>query len=558
MADGGAPEYRQKSTLVNYLRMVVLSLGGWHFGYYVTCMNALTKPIVTGVFGYNETNTDESTLNTINGMVNFVYAMGALIGTLATGELSGRFGRRSMLYFGDILALITVIPTVIAHLAPFLISRFLSGIVAGVNISIYSVWLAELLPNKLCGIGGIVGYFFLTLGVLFSFLCQNIWDYQVLVDYWRVFMCYPLAVALIRLCCYPFLFKTDTPKFYYEQANKEAPAKTAKSSQVAPMQTAPQSPEALVLTKKEENGDHPGTTIATEQPGSETTRTLVNQKPEASTGPQESVSANVHDLHHVKGFDKIKMAYSYIYQVDDLDKVAVDNVRFWDKQKEEGTTKVTYAELFTSKYWKQLLSGSFMSFAQQISGINFFVFYSTVIFDSISGNGKIVTLVVGLVNVGGTFISVFTTFKLGRKPNLLIGCVGEAVGWILFLIGLSYLNVGFIYAAVVIYMLFYSIGLGGSQALYISEVLPPAGVGLALGVQWAFIGITGLTFPFLIKAVGPIAMASFFLIFTVFAGFYIWLTAIETKDKSPKVIFEEFNSSFIQVCKSKKIENRLK
>lgn len=519
---------RHKSRLMNYLRMVVLSMGGWHFGYFVTCMNALTKPIITGVFGYTEANTNAETLNTINGMVNFVFAMGALLGTLVTGELSEKFGRRPLLYSGDILALITIIPSVFANLGSFLVSRFLSGIVAGINVSIYSVWLAELLPNKLCGIGGIVGYFFVTLGVLFSFLCQNIWEYKVLVDYWRVFILYPLAVALLRLCCYPFLFRTDTPHYVYEKANKET---KHSHSKVAP---TPVNTESTTL-KKEQEMTTPEPRV-THHDGAETERAIAKKvEPEMTTD----------DIHHVKGFDSIKEAFSYIYHEDDLEMVTQENILYWEKQKHEGFTKVRFTELFSKKFWKQLLSGSFMSFAQQISGINFFCFYSTALFDDISGNGKIATLIVGLMNLSGTFISVFTTFKFGRKPNLIVGSFGEAIGWVFFLVGYLYLSEPLLYLAVVIYMLLYSVGLGGTQGVYISEVLPPVGVGFAFAVQWAFTGVTGLTFPFLIKAVGPVAMASFFLIFSVFSGFYIWGTAVETKDKSAKAIFEEFNESFL-------------
>ena len=129
----------------------------------------------------------------------------------------------------------------------------------------------------------------------------------------------------------------------------------------------------------------------------------------------------------------------------------------------------------------------------------------------------------------------------------MLGSIGEAIGWMFFIIGYMLLNTGLLYTSAVIYMLSYSVGLGGSQALYISEVLPPIGVGVALAVLWFFVGLTGFTFPFLIKSVGPVAMASFFLIFSVFSGFYIWLTAVETKDKSEKLIFEEFNQSYLQI-----------
>ena len=539
---------RQKRKCLNILRTVILSLGGWQFGYYVVCMNVLTKPIITGVFGYNEHNTDASTLTTISGMVNFVFAMGALIGTFFTGELAGRFGRRTMLYVGDILALITILPLSIDHIGSFFVGRFLSGMVAGINISIYSVWLFELLPNKLCGIGGISGYFFVTLGKLFSYLSQNIWEYQELVDYWRVFLLYPIGVALIRLSFYPFLFKTETPKYLYEKANPIT-SKNSKT-QIHPKPTSP--PENTKLTQ--ETAAHSSPSTPHDEPlvtlVAETERGL-NKETAGVTDPEsENFRAS-----HVKGYDSIKDAYSHIYHKDDVEIVALEHVKHWEKQREEGITKVNFHELFTKKYRKQLIMGCFISIAQQLSGINFFSFYSTVLFNSISGNGKLITLVFGVVNLGGNFFSVITTCTLGRKPNLIVGSFGEAVGWVLFIIGFKLMNVPLLIVSVVVFTLFYSIGLGGSQALYISEVLPPIGVGFALAVQWAFIGITGLTFPFLIEAVGPVAMSVFFLIYSVFAGVYIWFTAVETRNKSPKTIFDEFNRSFFQICNKKTSKN---
>lgn len=526
-------DYRQKNAKLNVLRMLVLSMGEWIFGYYITCMNALSKPIISGSFGYTEENTDENTLNTIKGMVNFIFAMGALIGTLSGGQLASNYGRRPILYLGEIIALLSIVPFAISNLPAFMVGRFVIGLGAGINLSVFSVTAAELLPNKLCGLGGIVAYLFLTAGVLLSYLCQNIFSYQTLVDYWQVFIFYPLIVSVFRLCLFPFAMKTDTPKFVYEQANKIEHSHHWRK--IHPISSSKQPTTNTEST--------PSTAIKVLP-----NPTIDSERTDLKAGNPVQQEISISDLSHIKGIDKIKEAFSYIYHQDDLEAVTLENIRFWEKRRAEGMTKIKFNELFGPKYRRQFASGCFVSLAQQLTGINFFSFYSTVLFDSISGNGKTVTLIVGLVKAAGTIVSLFTTLKLGRKPNLVIGSFGEAVGWGIFLIGYKLLNVPTLYLSVIIYMVFYTVGLGSTQALYIAEILPPVGVGFALAVQWAFIGITGLIIPFLVNSIGFVALAVFFLIFSLLAGLFLWLTAVETKEKTSREIFDDFNKSFLQVC----------
>ena len=58
---------------------------------------------------------------------------------------------------------------------------------------------------------------------------------------------------------------------------------------------------------------------------------------------------------------------------------------------------------------------------QQMSGINFLIFFSTKIFDEISGNGSLMTLVIAISNIAGGIVGSYTVGKLGRKFNLVYG-----------------------------------------------------------------------------------------------------------------------------------------
>ena len=205
-------EYAERNKCANYFRIIVLGLGGFYFGYYVACMNALTKPILVGVLNYDS---ESSTYTTLSGMVNFIFAIGAFTGVMITGNLADKLGRRFWLYGGEILALLVIGIYMIGHIAALLVARYFSGMVAGINISIFTVMLGEGLPNRLCGLGNGLGYIALTIGIVFSYLNQNIWDYSSITNYWRLFFNYPIAISIFRLICFPFLFKKDTTKYVF-------------------------------------------------------------------------------------------------------------------------------------------------------------------------------------------------------------------------------------------------------------------------------------------------------------------------------------------------------
>ena len=155
-------------------------------------------------------------------MTNFLFGVGSLIGNVSGGKIANAFGRRAAFYTEIGLMALAIAPSLIVHTSAYLISRFLIGVSVGINLCIYNVILAELLPNKLCGIGDGLRVFFLTLGLLLSSLCHNIWEYSVLVKHWRWFVIYPMAVELMRVVAFPFVFITETLGFIFNKIFKSS------------------------------------------------------------------------------------------------------------------------------------------------------------------------------------------------------------------------------------------------------------------------------------------------------------------------------------------------
>src|SRR6202042_3367788 len=84
-------------------------------------------------------------------------------------------------------------------------------------------------------------------------------------------------------------------------------------------------------------------------------------------------------------------------------------------------------ELFTGRLKRVLIFGLGIAFIQQATGINAIFYYLPTIFAS--SGGELSTSfaqsgLVGLVNVGMTFVAIWLIDRLGRKPLLVIGLLG--------------------------------------------------------------------------------------------------------------------------------------
>lgn len=73
--------------------------------------------------------------------------------------------------------------------------------------------------------------------------------------------------------------------------------------------------------------------------------------------------------------------------------------------------------------------GVMLSVFQQAVGINAVLYYAPRIFESMNmGNPMVQTVIMGIVNISFTLVAVFTVEKLGRKPLLIWGSIGMAIG----------------------------------------------------------------------------------------------------------------------------------
>lgn len=152
-----------------------------------------------------------------------------------------------------------------------------------------------------------------------------------------------------------------------------------------------------------------------------------------------------------------------------------------------------------------IIVGSLLSIFQQVTGINVILYYAPTIMKSMGSSSDqafFETVIVGGVNVLFTIVAILTVDKGGRKPLLMIGSIGMAVG----MLGLgtaAYLNELGILALIfiLVFIASFAISWGPVVWVLISEIFPNTirskAMAIAVFAQWIFNFLISQTFPML-------------------------------------------------------------
>jgi sugar porter (SP) family MFS transporter len=209
-------------------------------------------------------------------------------------------------------------------------------------------------------------------------------------------------------------------------------------------------------------------------------------------------------------------------------------------------------ELLAPKVRPLLLLGVLLAVFQQITGINTIIYYAPSLLQG-AGFGDsaalLANVVNGAINVIMTIVAIWLLDRVGRRPLLLVGTAGMAVGMIvtaLSFLGGSHLT-GALAIVAVIGLFFYTgsfaIGLGPVFWLLIAEIYPLKIRGAAMSVatmaNWAANFVVTITFLTLLGAVGGIGAFFLFAFLTVVALGYFWRKVPETKGRSLQQIEQD-------------------
>jgi len=190
--------------------------------------------------------------------------------------------------------------------------------------------------------------------------------------------------------------------------------------------------------------------------------------------------------------------------------------------------------------------GCMLSVFQQIIGINAVLYFAPRIFESMGvSNNMLFTVIMGIINISFTLVAVFTVEKLGRKPLLITGSLGMAVG----ALGVALSNVMTLPAlipviSIMIYSACFMFSWGPICWVYISEIFPNTirseATALAVAFQWIFNFIVSSTFvPMYNMKLGSMgdSFGHFFAyalygVICLVAALFVWRLVPETKGKT--------------------------
>ena len=182
--------------------------------------------------------------------------------------------------------------------------------------------------------------------------------------------------------------------------------------------------------------------------------------------------------------------------------------------------------------------GVMLSVFQQAVGINAVLYYAPRIYEAMGfDNPMVLTVFNGIVNLGFTCVAIFTVEKLGRKPLLIVGSLGMAVGAIgvactfgnpeLQLLSL---------VSIMVYSASFMFSWGPICWVLIAEVFPNtirgAAVAIAVAFQWIFNWIVSTSFVPLANSMGYWFTYGLYGVICIVAAVFVWRLVPETKGKT--------------------------
>jgi SP family xylose:H+ symportor-like MFS transporter len=205
---------------------------------------------------------------------------------------------------------------------------------------------------------------------------------------------------------------------------------------------------------------------------------------------------------------------------------------------EQSIREVSKGKLFS--YGKTvIIIGILLSVFQQFVGINVALYYAPRIFESMGAAkdaSMFQTIVMGLVNVIFTVVAIMTVDKWGRKPLLITGSIGMAVG-MFAVAGLAFFDIIGISTLVfiIIYTASFMMSWGPICWVLISEIFPNKirgqAVAVAVAAQWTANYLISSTYPPMMEFSGAMTYA-FYGIMSVFSAIFVWKMVPETKGKT--------------------------
>ena len=236
-----------------------------------------------------------------------------------------------------------------------------------------------------------------------------------------------------------------------------------------------------------------------------------------------------------------------------ISRMGIDDVEAAIQQIKASVKEVKESTFWNTRYSKPLLLAFLLAFFNQLSGINFVLYYAPEILEAAglaSSDSLFSSISIGMVNLVFTLLGMYLIDRAGRTQLMLWG----SLGYILSLSMVAYAFYSsassmFLLSFILVFIASHAIGQGAVIWVFISEIFPTKvramGQSFGSGVHWVFAAlITLLTPVFLDQNHGifkdnPWPIFAFFASFMILQLLFVLIIMPETKGKSLEQIESE-------------------
>ena len=203
------------------------------------------------------------------------------------------------------------------------------------------------------------------------------------------------------------------------------------------------------------------------------------------------------------------------------------------QQSESQTTK---GSLWSSRYRTVIMLAFAVAFFNQLSGINFVIYYAPRILEATGAGASaalFATAGIGLINIVFTMLGIYLIDRSGRRILLIIG----SVGYILSLVFVARAFFTEVFTGVPILLILFvashAIGQGAIIWVYISEIFPnqlrAGGMSFGSSVHWVLAAVITLLMPYVLNTFSGGPIFAFFAFMMVLQLLFALFVMPETK-----------------------------
>ena len=208
-------------------------------------------------------------------------------------------------------------------------------------------------------------------------------------------------------------------------------------------------------------------------------------------------------------------------------------------------TMVVKTERLMTYGWVCIFVGVMLSVFQQAVGINAVLYYAPRIFSDMgTENPMVITVIMGVINILFTLVAIFTVEKWGRKPLLIYGSLGMAVGAVGVAVTFGHAGMEMVTAiSIMVYSASFMFSWGPICWVLIAEIFPNtirgAAVAIAVAFQWISNFIVSSTFVPMFNMhlaegddFGHWFTYGLYGVICLLAALFVWRMVPETKGKT--------------------------